>query len=233
MGINHLWVLLGITTAVVAAPFSVQAANLTGQIASGTTSVNLDLDLLKSVGLTLKSASGTVTPASGFQVGFDILPPSGDSNILGSGFTFSYDDATKEFTPLSGTIEHSGSVLFDVDTTKLAVFSPLELGNFSIGYDGGFSITDKFSTGLPLFDLALTSPPTFDGKNFQLANAELRVSQAFSDILDNYSGTNSTKGLKVGTAQIDARTVPEPGSVVAILTAASLALGVGKRRKIV
>jgi hypothetical protein len=69
----------------------------------------------------------------------------------------------------------------------------------------------------------------------QISNVNVLISQEFADLLTNYADPESSANLAgtvVGQAQIDATTVPEPGSVWAILTAASAALAVSRRRKV-
>lgn len=237
----HLPIILGLTTtAVFSTQLAVQAETATYQVESGVTSLSIDesaLEVLESLGLSFNSANNTVTPANGFDFGFDILPRS--STFLGTDFTFNYDDATSVLSPLSGTIEHVGSLLFDVDTEQLTLFSPLEIGNFSIGFDEGFSIRDTFTTGLPLFDLAVNANPVLeDNKDLEIANVDVLLSQEFADLLTNYVGSDLSEqlaGTVVGQAQISANVskVPEPGSVVAILVAASSALAFRRRQKAV
>lgn len=237
----HLPIILGLTTtAVFSTQLAVQAETATYQVESGVTSLSIDesaLEVLESLGLSFNSANNTVTPANGFDFGFDILPRS--STFLGTDFTFNYDDATSVLSPLSGTIEHVGSLLFDVDTEQLTLFSPLEIGNFSIGFDEGFSIRDTFTTGLPLFDLAINANPVLeDNKDLEIANVDVLLSQEFADLLTNYVGSDLSEqlaGTVVGQAQISANVskVPEPGSVVAILVAASSALAFRRRQKAV
>ncbi len=237
----HLPIILGLTTtAVFSTQLAVQAETATYQVESGVTSLSIDasaLEVLESLGLSFNSANNTVTPANGFDFGFDILPRS--STFLGTDFTFNYDDVTSVLSPLSGTIEHVGSLLFDVDTEQLTLFSPLEIGNFSIGFDNGFSIRDTFTTGLPLFDLAVNANPVLeDNKDLQIANVDVLLSQEFADLLTNYVGSDLSEqlaGTVVGQAQISANVskVPEPGSVVAILAAASSALAFRRRQKAV
>ncbi|MBW4546408.1 MAG: PEP-CTERM sorting domain-containing protein [Symplocastrum torsivum CPER-KK1] len=237
----HLPIILGLTTtAVFSTQLAVQAETATYQVESGVTSLSIDasaLEVLESLGLSFNSANNTVTPASGFDFGFDILPRS--STFLGTDFTFNYDDATSVLSPLSGTIEHVGSLLFDVDTEQLTLFSPLEIGNFSIGFDNGFSIRDTFTTGLPLFDLVVNANPVLeDNKDLQVANVDVLLSQEFADLLTNYEGSELSEqlaGTVVGQAQISANVskVPEPGSVVAVLVAASSALAFRRRQKAV
>lgn len=231
MQLNHLTVLLGFTTAaVVFTQPSVQAKVANYQIQSGTTSLSIDQNLLQSLGLDFTSEVDTTTPAAGFDFGFGIVAPSSD--VLGTDFTFSYDDATSAFTPLSGTIEHTGSLVFDVDTTKLALLSPLEVGDFSIGFDSGnFFVRDTFSTGLRLFNLKTNSAPVFNGKNL-VAGTDVLFSQEFSDALGYAAGYDlNLAGVKVGQAQISATAVPEPeaNSAIAVLMAAGAALAIKRR----
>ncbi len=231
MRIAPISALLGLTAFVaVSAPLSAQAAALTYQLDSGITSVNLDTALLSSVGLTLTGAQEVGTPAPGFAVGFDILPRSTDPDILGTSFTFSFDSVTGAFAPLAGTIEHSGSVLFEV-APSLAQSSPLQVGDFSIGFEDGFFLRDEFSTGLRLFDLAVGDLSLEDGE-LTVSKVDLLVSEQFSDALVAAGAPAPINGVKVGSAQINAQAskVPEPGTLLAILAAASTAL-VLKRRQ--
>ncbi len=236
MRLNHLAVILGFTNTVVASTeLSVQAQATNYQVQSGTTSLSLDRDLFDSLGLELQSAPSTTTPASGFDFGFSILPPSSDPSLLGTDFTFSHDDATSTFTPVSGTIEHTGSLVFNVNTEKLALLSPLETGDFSIGFDDdGFFIRDTASTGLQLFDLGLNTNSGFDGKNLQVNGVDVLISQEFSDALGYAAGSNlDLAGVKVGQAQINATAVPEPevNSALALLMTAGVALAIRQRRR--
>ncbi|WP_228021271.1 alkaline phosphatase [Vasconcelosia minhoensis] len=76
-------------------------------IDSGVTSVFLDTELLgDEAGLELTGADSDASPAEGeFQVGFNIVDA--------TDFTFSLEDG---FAPVSGSIEHSGTVSFDLET---------------------------------------------------------------------------------------------------------------------
>ncbi len=76
-------------------------------VESGVTSVFLDTGLLdEAAGLELTGADSDATPAEGdFQVGFEITED--------TDFTFSLEDG---FAPVSGSIEHSGTVSFDLVT---------------------------------------------------------------------------------------------------------------------
>jgi len=234
MRLNHLAIILGFATAsVVSTQLSVQAQTKNYQIQSGTTSLSIDKTLLQSIGLNFNSAVDTATPAPGFDFGFGIIPPSSDAGVVGSDFTFSYDNATRAYAPVSGTIEHTGSLVFDVDTTKLALLSPLQIGDFSIGFDDdGLFVRDTFSTGLRVFDLKTNNAPVFDGRNLQLTGADVLVSQEFSNAL-SYAGSGlDLTGLKVGQAQISATAVPEPeaNAAMAALITAGVAVAMKKRR---
>lgn len=79
-------------------------------VESGTTSVALDTELLEDAAyLTLTGADSEATPASeDFQVGFEITS--------GSDFTFTLEEDS--ITPLSGTIEHEGTLSFDQAVAK-------------------------------------------------------------------------------------------------------------------
>ncbi|MEH1797090.1 hypothetical protein [Nostoc sp.] len=187
------------------APMQVQAA--TFKVISGVTSIDRDHeDILKGIGLTLTGSNNTVAPIpSNYLVGFNI-----DS---ATNFTFSDEGG---FTPLSGTIEHTGTVTFNNQTT---------VGDFSIGFApgrttkdaSGFVLRDTFSLDTILFDLSLPEPAAFDGKNLTIPDVKLLFSPEFAKILGNPDLT----GVFAGTARIDAQVaaVPEPDSVLAVLAA--------------
>ena len=223
MRVHSLAILLGLTTGVASNQLSVQAATMTYQVQSGTTSLSLN-NALSPFGLSYKAD-------------FNILPPSNDPNIVGSSFTFSYDDQTKANIPLSGTFEHTGSIAFDVDTTKLALLSPFEIGDFSLGFDNsGFYLQDNVSTGLRLFDLVINNAPTFDGTNLLIENIDVLVSQDFDTLLDNAAGSDlPLAGFKVGQARGSAiaTAVPEPEANVGIslLLAAGMAATIRRRHR--
>ncbi|MBD2505767.1 hypothetical protein H6G91_00370 [Nostoc muscorum FACHB-395] len=185
------------------APMQVDAA--TFKVISGVTSIDRDHeDILKSIGLTLTGNNNTIAPIpSNYLVGFDI-----DS---ATNFTFSDEGG---FTPLSGTIEHTGTVTFNNQIT---------VGDFSIGFApgrtvqdaSGFVLRDTFSLDTILFDLSIPEPAVFDGQNLTIPDVKLLVSPEFAKILQKPDLT----GLFAGTARIDAQVaaVPEPDSVLAVL----------------
>lgn len=197
----------GVATAaivsMVALPESATAATFV--LETGVTSVFLDLPTLQSVGLNLTGANGVVPPVSGdFLVGFPITPA--------TNFTFT---TAGGFAPVSGTIEHSGSVTFN---------GALTLGNFSIGFDparaignaSGFFVRDTITTGAPLFDVAAPSSLLFDETTLQLAlTADLLVSSELAGVL----GNAGLAGAEIGAASINGAAVPEPTTMLGALAA--------------
>ncbi|MBD1836181.1 PEP-CTERM sorting domain-containing protein [Cyanobacteria bacterium FACHB-472] len=236
----HLPILLGLTTTVaVYAPLPVQAEPKTYQEVSGIESIRFEsegLAILESLGLSLASVEGTAEPAPGFPYAWNLIPPSSDPNIKGTTFTFSYDDETGVYIPISGTEEFSGRIAFNVDTNKLAFSPQIEFKDFSISFNQNFDFFVE-TPGLRLFDIESSGLPTIDLENqtWSLGDINLIVSQEFSDYLVNAGASQSIAGLKLLEAQgerdfieADSKTVNEPGSVLAILAAASAALAVGK-----
>ncbi|MEH1832692.1 MAG: hypothetical protein V7L29_11555 [Nostoc sp.] len=204
--------ILGCTTAafISIAPIQVEAA--TFQVISGVTSIDRDHeDILKSIGLNLTGTNNTIAPIpSNYWVGFNIDPA--------TNFRFSDEGG---FTPLSGTIEHTGTITFNNQIT---------LGNFSIGLapgrtvtgGSGFVLRDTFSLKTILFDLSIPGPVAFDGQNLTIPDVKLLISPEFATILQKPNLT----GLFAGTARIDAEVaaVPEPDSVLAVLAAGAALL---------
>ncbi|WP_146134098.1 hypothetical protein [Chlorogloea sp. CCALA 695] len=224
MRVHSLAILLGLTTATVASTqLSVQAATMSYQIQSGTTTLSLDNDL-SPLGLS-------------YKLDLDIIPPSQDPGIVGTNFTFSYDDQTQAFTPLSGAIEHTGSIAFNVDQTQLALLPTFEIGDFSLEFDdAGYYLRDNVSTRQRLFDLKINNAPTFDGTNLLIEGADVAVSQDFETILNNAAGYDvNLAGFTLAQAQISATAtaVPEPEANVGIslLLAAGMAATIRRRHR--
>ncbi|MHC5611759.1 MAG: hypothetical protein ACYTXA_12260 [Nostoc sp.] len=204
--------IFGCTTAafISIAPIQVEAA--TFKVISGVTSIDRDHEeILSSIGLFLTDTNNTVAPIpSNYLVGFNIEST--------TNFTFSDEGG---FTPLSGTIEHTGTVTFNDQIT---------VGNFSIGLApgrtvtgaSGFVLRDTFSLNTILFDLGIPGPVAFDGQNLTIPDVKLLISPEFANILQKPKLT----GLFAGTARIDAQVaaVPEPDSVLAILVAGAALL---------
>ena len=183
-----------------------QSTELTG----GTISFNLDEDELSAVNLVFFGTMDSVPTTRGDEfIGFNINSR-GDAI---SPTTFAYE--ANDLTPVSGTIESTGSISFNSGATSF--------GNIRLGFDedritgsnSGFfgESTAGTFTGI-VFDIsstsdveALTSSLTIEGDIF--------LSTELADVIPN-----STAGTNIGTIAIDATAaVPEPSSLgcVAIL----------------
>lgn len=214
MRFSQVPAILGGTIAAFVSIAPVQAQTATYQVQSGVTSVYHDLSYLSSIGLNLTGTGNIVQPInSNFLVGFNITPA--------TNFTFS---DVNGLTPLSGTIEHSGTVTFNNEVT---------VGNFSVGFDPtrvtnnttGLFLKDTVSLKTVLFDLSTPEKLVFDGKNLTLSGVKLLFSPEFAGIL----GDSSLAGKLGGTAQVDAKVVrvakaPEGASLVAILSLSAIVL---------
>jgi hypothetical protein len=163
------------------------------EVESGRTSVFLDDSVLASANLNLTQTDAAEANTEGFPegepaVGFDIRPE--------TDFTFTQENG---FTPVAGTIQHSGSLTFEGVGT---------VGNFSIGFDpsrdtdttSGFFIADTLDTDAILFDLSDPQTANFDGNNLTIAGTDLLVSSEFASLL----GNQSLAGTDIGGARIDA-----------------------------
>ena len=160
----------------------------TASVRSGTTSVFLDLPLLESAaGLKLTGASSTGTPASAsYQVGFPITKAS------------DYRYAINPFAPVSGEIEHTGTVTFN---------NAITVGDFSIGFDAarvssaksGFFVRDNVGGLGILFDVGTPKAATISGTQFKV-EADLLVSPEFAGAL----GKSALTGADVGNALVHA-----------------------------
>ena len=163
---------------------------------SGTTSVSLNLPLLESAaGITLADTNTNGEAFSEeFQLGFPIVED--------TDFTFE----TEPFTPVNGTIEHSGTVTFNFNDTEVIVES------FSIGFDAsrvsnttsGFVVSDTAEDALDLDILFDISAPgnvnTEDG--LIISEADLLVAPELANAL----GSSDLTGADIGDTRIDAAT---------------------------
>ncbi|MEO0408263.1 MAG: hypothetical protein AAF289_13005 [Cyanobacteria bacterium P01_A01_bin.135] len=169
-------------------------------VESGVTSVFLDLALLESAaGLTLVSTDSDATPAEqpafldSFQVGFAITDA--------TDFTF----APAPFTPLGGTIEHSGTITLGLGGAEAAI------GEFSIGFDesrvsdtaSGFFIADTLEDALGLeilFDLSAPGTAAVSNEALEISGTDLLLAPevATALVLPDLAGAD------VGDAQVDA-----------------------------
>lgn len=194
-------------------------------IVSGQTNVLLDTALLATVGLNLTGVAGPVIVPGDLgpgSVAFPINPRNAVAPALPT--TFAYTPGT--IAPFSGTIEHSGSVIFNGNTP---------VGNFTIGFDAGrvggsrsgFFVADNVTfVGVPLFDLGGLVPEVATNLLFQ-AFAQLLVSSELAGAL----GSTALTGADVGDARVVANAVAEPATL-ALLGFALVGFGFSRRRKL-
>jgi hypothetical protein len=207
MRFSQLVVILGCTIAAFGtiAPLRAEAAKY--QVQSGVTSVYHDLEAFSQIGLDLTGSNNTVTPINNdYIVGFSIAPT--------TNFTFS---DTNGFTPLSGTIEHTGTVTFNNQNT---------VGNFSVGYDpqrannnaSGLFLKDTFSQ-LILFDLSAPETVSLNGNNLILDQITLFFSPelANSSLLNNSNLAGEFAGIVRIDAQVVLTAIPEPTSTIGLI----------------
>ena len=193
------------TTALVASAVVASGANadLVG-IVGGQTNVTLDFDLLQSAaGLELSGiTTGTLVTDQPSTVGFVITPP----NAFDGPSTFGYD--TDDFGgTFAGGIQHRGGVLFNDDS--------ILVGNFLIGFDGGWFVDSNVGLEGRLFDVEITSAlPT--ASNFDVGGI-LKVSEYFAGVLfDAGLADSDLTGAAVGSASIQgymSSAVPAPGAL--------------------
>ena len=222
-----------VTTAVISLTCLSSASAAIVEVGGGTTSVDLDLTTLGSVGLTLTGSDTTGTAAPNFIVGFPINSRAGGAIPT----TFTYD--SDAFAPFGGSLEHTGTVTFSLGPDTLV------LGDFTIGYDAGRidagtgasgffveSTTGGVTNGLNavLFDINGPNPVT-DLSSLTITGSEgtggagLLVSPELAGLL----GNAGLIGATVGSARVDALAIPEPSS--AILGILGALLGVSRRRR--
>ena len=214
----------------VAAPLLLGAVSSThaqaADVISGQTSVLLDTATLSSAAsLDLSSATVGAGNLGTGSVAFPINTRSAASNPT----TFSYSPATFPAAgSFSGSIEHTGSVLFNNDT--------VEVGNFSIGFDAarsggansGFFVASTTGIAAILFDVGVPSAATATPQELSIT-ADLLVSPEFAGfLLDNSLATADLTGADVGDALVEGVSVPEPASLA--LLGLSLASLVSYRR---
>lgn len=203
-------------------------APVTIPVEAGQTNVALDTATLSSVGLDLSSISMDVIAPGALpdSVAFGINARDAMAPALAT--TFEYDP-TDFLGSFSGTIEHTGSVFFNLDA--------LEVGNFTIGFDAaridgttdasGFFVTSQTGLTAPLFDVASTGL-VVDATDTTLEIAgDLLVSEELAGVLMDAG----LEGVDVGDFLVQA--VPEPAaSTAGAIALATLALvRAGRRRR--
>lgn len=165
----------------------------------GGTSVFLDVELIESVTeLTLSSLNGTAEPASNdFQVAFDITET--------SDFVFSEDGG---FTPIFGTIKHTGTVGFNDDSIFVGDFEIIFDAERAVGGNSGFAImntVDNALDNLVIFDVAAPGDLNTGVDNLDILDANLRISPEFgTGLVDLGLADTNLTGATVGNAQINA-----------------------------
>lgn len=165
------------------------------EVESGVTSVFLDLPLLEeAAGLTLVGTDSDAEPFSeDFQVGFAITED--------TDFSF----VPVPFTPLGGTIEHSGTITLGLGGAEATV------GEFSIGFDesrvtdtaSGFFVADTLEDPLGLevlFDLGAPGTVSVSGETLEISDADLLLAPEVATAL----GLPDLAGADVGDALVDA-----------------------------
>jgi hypothetical protein len=228
----NLPIIFGLATSVlVGSCFPAQAEAKVYKFVSGQANIRLDtegLEKLESIGLSLASVENTAQPVPGYTYAFKLFPPNSEK----SNFTFSYNDVTKEFIPLSGRIDLIGSLFFNVDTTKLALPPQLELGDLSAQPVVDLNVVDTITTGLPIFTLEPRGLKVDPANETLTLNFETLIAKEFSDFLVAAGATTPVEGLKFGELQEDRKIalVPEATNALGILIAVGAALAVVKQR---
>ena len=204
-----------IATGAAVLALSAAASAQTFDVIGGQTSVLLDTGTLSAAAsLDLSSVSSDVIAPGSLgadSVAFGINPR--DAASLPT--TFSYTDGLGSF---GGTIEHTGSVFFNMDS--------VEVGNFTIGFDAarvggdrsGFFVESTTGIAAILFDVASPSSLEATGDGLTIG-ADLLVSNEFATFLSDAGlASSDLTGADVGDARVE-------GVVPAPATAALLALG--------
>lgn len=194
-------------------------------VVGGQTNVLLDTQTLENAAnLVISSTAGPVIAPGDLGAASVAFPINSRTGSLPTTFSYDPDNFLGDF---SGTIEHSGSVLFNTDA--------IEVGDFTIGFDGGraagqasgFFVESTVGIQAILFDIA--NPSVDATPNDLEIGADLLVSPEFAQVLIDASLTTSNlTGADVGDALV-AATVPEPSSAAILL--ASLAIVSGRRVK--
>ena len=182
---------------------STASADVVG-IVGGQTNVTLDFGLLSSAaGLDLSGITpGTLITEDPSTVGFAITPP----NAFDGPSTFTYDSDDFGGT-FGGGIQHRGGVYFN-DNAIL-------VGNFGIGFDGGWFVNSTIGLEGRLFDVdILSADPT--AQSFDVVG-NLLVSEFFAGVLlDLGLAASDLTGANVGSASIEgfmSNAVPAPGAL--------------------
>ena len=169
-------------------------ANNTSTVDLGITSVFLDFETATGITLAGVDSNGEAFSEE-FQVGFPIIED--------TDFTFE----TEPFTPVSGTIEHSGTITLGEGPMSVT------LGEFSIGFDAervsdtasGFFVADTTEDALGLeilFDVGIPGNVVTD-EGLTISEADLLIAPELAEAL----GNEDSIGADIGDTRIDASTV--------------------------
>ena len=180
------------------------------QINDGTTSANLDTELLASAaGLSLIDAESTGHPAEGFAVGFDITE--GSQLILSADVFNDPSDLSPEYG--FADINHTGTVTFSSNAGDITV------GDFNIGYDAsrqtedtsGFFLENTVDGTVPdgtiLFDVSIPESvrisdiDPLSGNVHNFGPVDLLVAPEFATLLSDAGlAASDLTGADVGDA---------------------------------
>ncbi len=197
---RFLWLAL-----VLALPHTAQALS---EVTGGSTSVLLDPEALAAAGLTVSGLNGPVLVPG--MLGDDSVAFPINSRSETPPTTFSYDPSDFAASA-SGTIEHMGSVLFNMGA--------IEVGDFSVfGISRGFVVMDNLDLDIILFDIDPMMVSPMD--NSLVIAGDLLVSPEFAQALMGAGLTTlDLTGADAGDVLVGAEAVPEPST--------GLMLGVG------
>lgn len=186
------------------------------EVTGGQTNVLLDTATLSAAAsLDLSGVSGPVIAPGNLGADSVAFPINArDAAPLPTTFAYDSSDFLGSF---SGTIEHTGSVLFND--------GGVEVGNFTIGFDGaragtlggnasGFFVESTVGIAAILFDIA--APSQLDATPGSLTiGADLLVSPEFGQFLfDNQLSASNLQGADVGDALVQA--VPAPSALATL-----------------
>ena len=211
--------------AVVSGALSLGASAGSVQVVGGQTSVLLDTATLSSAAnLNLSGVSSEVIAPGDLGPNSVAFSINGRNGNLPTTFSYKPSDFLGSF---SGTIEHTGSVLFNGNT--------VEVGDFTIGFDAGragglggtasgFFVESTTGVQAVLFDIG--APSVLEPEEDSLViGADLLVSSEFAGfLLGQGLATSDLSGADVGDARVSARAVPTPSAALSGLVGCGLLL---------
>lgn len=185
-------------------------AQAQSEVISGWSLLFLNTDRLDDLlGLELSSKSPEVT-VNGSGVNRFYAFPVNTREHPARPTTFAY---TPNLSTFSGTIEYSGSLMFNNDSFMF--------GDFTYGYDesramhgnSGFFIASNSGIDMPIFDLDVPSR-TSARSTFYQSISNMRITPEFATYLrDNGYADADRTYLEVGKLEMSSQAVPEPGTI--------------------